>query len=208
MSDHPDSAQMDPAAGREQLDRTAMARLIDRQKDILEDLRQMASLLDAARSEIASLKPQEIGSNFLPSAADELDAIVEATEQATGQIMDSAEIIEAVVEKQGGEVAEQLTEAVTRIYEACSFQDITGQRITKVVRTLKSVEERVSEMLAALDLLSPDEEAALHAQTAARAGDPDEADLLNGPQLPDQAIRQDDVDALFGGPPREGGGDR
>ena len=35
---------------------------------------------------------------------------------------------------------------VTRIYEACSFQDITGQRIGKVVTALKAIEGRVQQV--------------------------------------------------------------
>ena len=43
--------------------------------------------------------------------------------------------------------AAKLQDAVTRIYEACSFQDITGQRITKVVTTLKVIEEKVAHII-------------------------------------------------------------
>ena len=37
--------------------------------------------------------------------------------------------------------ASALMDAVTKIYEASAFQDITGQRITKVVRMLQSLEK-------------------------------------------------------------------
>ncbi len=40
-----------------------------------------------------------------------------------------------------------LQDATTRIYEACSFQDITGQRITKVVATLKTIERKVAHII-------------------------------------------------------------
>ena len=38
---------------------------------------------------------------------------------------------------------ESINDACMRIFEACSFQDITGQRITKVVSTLTYIEERL-----------------------------------------------------------------
>ena len=47
-----------------------------------------------------------------------------------------------------GEPATKLQDATTRIYEACSFQDITGQRITKVVTTLKTIEAKVAQIVA------------------------------------------------------------
>ena len=47
-----------------------------------------------------------------------------------------------------GEPAAKLQDATTRIYEACSFQDITGQRITKVVAALKAIEAKVAQIVA------------------------------------------------------------
>ena len=44
--------------------------------------------------------------------------------------------------------AARLQDATTRIYEACGFQDITGQRITKVVATLKAIERKVAQIVA------------------------------------------------------------
>ena len=82
------------------------------------------------------------------------------------------------------------------IMEACSFQDITGQRITKIVRSMKFVEERVDKMVqlwgraeienlaSSLDLSSEEDER-------------DKRLNLSGPQMPDEAISQDDIDALF-----------
>jgi chemotaxis protein CheZ len=101
---------------------------------------------------------------------------------------------------------------VTSIYEACSFQDITGQRITKVVRMLKSIETRVDALVAAFDPegrgAAGGEQAEESLQQAgnhgrrrvAAKGDAvgDEA-LLNGPQGEENAMGQDDIDALLRG---------
>lgn len=159
------------------------------------ELESLAQYIHAARDEIAQLRPDEIQRHYIPSATDELDAIVAATEEATNQILDAAELIEGV----GGEVPEaasaRLAEATTKIYEACNFQDITGQRITKVVGTLKSIEQKVDDLVRAFQ---PEAEAATPAADGKAAqGGPSDEDLLNGPQLPDSAASQADVDALL-----------
>jgi chemotaxis protein CheZ len=152
-----------------------------------------------AKTEIAALRPDEIQDKHLPTAADELDAIVGATEQATHVILDSVEKIEGVTGTLSGEPKDVLANAVTNIYEACNFQDITGQRINKVVRTLKQIEDKVAGLVKAFG--DEIDRAASLAQAAAPApgadADPDKL-LLNGPQLPGNANSQADIDALFG----------
>ena len=81
-----------------------------------------------------------------------------------------------------------LQDATTRIYEACSFQDITGQRITKVVATLKTIDAKVAQIVAAFSGRSID--------VAVPEPEPVGA-LLNGPQLPGQAMDQSDIDKLL-----------
>ncbi len=152
-----------------------------------------------AKTEIAALRPDEIQDKHLPSAADELDAIVGATEQATHVILDSVEKIERVTGSLSGEPKDVIGNAVISIYEACNFQDITGQRINKVVRTLKQIEDKVAGLVKAFG--DEIERAASLAHAAAPAlatnADPDKL-LLNGPQLPGNANSQADIDALFG----------
>ena len=163
----------------------------------------MAEIIHSAKAEIAALRPDEIQQTHLPAATDELDAIVGATEEATGVILDAVEKIEAIAPQAPPEVAQELSNMVTRIYEACNFQDITGQRITKVVRTLKHIEAKVAGLVMAFgdemaraNAAGPAAEA--KAEAPATSGTVDEKDLLNGPQLPSNATSQADIDALFG----------
>ncbi len=79
---------------------------------------------------------------------------------------------------------------MTRIYEACSFQDITGQRITKVVTTLKVIEEKVAHIISTFGPNIPP-----MAKTGTHVAS--DADLLNGPQLPANAMDQSDIDKLL-----------
>lgn len=85
---------------------------------------------------------------------------------------------------------------MTEIFEASNFQDITGQRITKVVSTLKVIEEKINALVTILG----DEvqrAAATDQPNAANDGAPGDEDLLNGPQLPSNAIDQDEIDKLL-----------
>ena len=82
------------------------------------------------------------------------------------------------------------------LYEACNFQDLTGQRITKIVGVLKFVEERLDRMIGVWGGLDAFKELAGE-QRHERA--PGERALLNGPRLADDVghVTQDDIDALF-----------
>lgn len=174
------------------------------------EVEDLARYIQSAKAEIAALNPADIREEFLPTAADELDAIVQSTEAATGEIMDATEAIEDLVARLPEDVAASVRAATTRIYEACSFQDITGQRVTKVVRTLKSIEDRVDGLVRAFDpqrhglsLDSAQGRPPAAAQGADRrsvaaVGDrPEDAALLNGPQGEGEGIKQDDIDALL-----------
>jgi len=166
------------------------------------DIEALAKYINTARAEIAELRPDDINSEHLPAATDELTAIVGSTEQATHQIFEAVEMIESLAEQMPPEVAEKVSTAITSVYEACGFQDITGQRITKVVTALQKVESKVDALLNAFGddvkregaAKAPEKRDKTPSGAPAR---PDE-DLLNGPQLPENAISQDDIDALFG----------
>ncbi|MBV8168305.1 MAG: protein phosphatase CheZ [Alphaproteobacteria bacterium] len=162
------------------------------------ELEQLGRFIQNARAEIAAVKPQEINAEAIPSATDELDAVVGATEEATGTILDACEQLEKASAGLPPEAAEAITNAVTAIYEACNFQDVTGQRITKVVKTLKHIEDRVSAMLRAFgDEFAKHQQPAAPAAAAATPAKPTDADLLNGPQLPDDAKKQAEIDAIL-----------
>ncbi len=160
---------------------------------VYQELDELASYIHNARAEIVALCPDDIREEHLPAAADQLDAIVSATEEATGTILDAAEKIEA---EAGKHDIPEITEQVVRIFEACSFQDLTGQRISKVVSALKHIEDRLDRMVEVFG----DEvrKARKDASRATKKVDPnDEESLLNGPQLPGEANRQDEIDALL-----------
>ncbi len=156
------------------------------------ELEALAQFIQNAKAEIAAVNPHQIRSQDIPTATDELDAVVGATETATGTILDTCEALERIAAAAGGKVAEEITTHVTHIYEACNFQDITGQRINKVVKTLKHIEARIEAMLGAFGAIAPDT-----MPVPSSSGPKADKDLLNGPQLPDEAKRQAEIDAIL-----------
>ena len=169
---------------------------------VRDDLEDLASYIRETKCEIMNLSPEEISEEHLSSASIELDAIVNATEKATNTIMEATEQIEAVGDEVGGEVAERILNATTQIYEACGFQDITGQRISKVVSAMQEIENKVDDLIG---VFGDGDEQAREERRSARDKLRDEkrqeaiaeGELLEGPQLPETAVSQDDIDSLF-----------
>ncbi|MGD0431762.1 MAG: protein phosphatase CheZ [Acetobacteraceae bacterium] len=160
---------------------------------LLGEIESLGRTIAAAKEEIAALKVDDIRDRDIPFATDELDAIVQHTAVATNAILESCEMLDEVAVAVSGDTAVRLQDAVTKIYEACSFQDITGQRITKVVTTLKAIESKVAQIILKFGVKSEPGEACDPA-TAVISGT---VELLNGPQLPSNAMDQSDIDKLL-----------
>lgn len=156
--------------------------------DLHGELLALKDMLDDLHSQLGQMGTGEISEKFIPTATDELSAIVDATEQATESIMLACENIQALVSTRPEDLSQKVEEQITKIFEACTFQDITGQRITKIVKTLQQINERVSNLTKSFD----GEDDASSASGAAH-----EVSLLNGPALPQNAISQEDIDKLL-----------
>lgn len=163
---------------------------------IYHEVQSLAEYIEATKAEVAQICPSEIKEEHLQIANNELDAIIAHTEEATGAILDSCETMEKLVEGLDEKSADILNEAITKIYEACNFQDITGQRITRVIQALTDIEEKVAALIGAFG-----ESGQISARPSAEKPKEkkveSEEDLLNGPQLPDNATSQEDIDKLL-----------
>ena len=149
------------------------------------EFKDLSDYLANARVEIAKLAPGDLEKVRIPRAGQELAAIVQATEEATNTIMEAAEeILSDNVEK------EAIEAACMRIFEACSFQDITGQRISKVVATLEHVEHRIIELKDVFEVEDGD-------QVAPIAEKKDGEVVLDGPALEGEGLEQSEIDALL-----------
>lgn len=162
----------------------------------------IAARITLTKQEIAALKHPLAKDDKLHSASMELSAVVKATEEATTAIMQVAEHLDEITREVTSLVTDsyaisrlnEMSEQITKLYEACSFQDLTGQRITKVVKTIDYIEERVETMQVIwgkkdLEKLPIPEEDGI----VKKDGDLE----LHGPQAAGQAISQDDIDKLF-----------
>lgn len=163
------------------------------------EIEALSRYIESAKTEIAELRPQDIRDQHLPTATDELEAIVGATERATNQILEAVETIENVAGRIDDDNSGKITEAVTKVYEACNFQDITGQRITKVVKALQQIENKVDALLDAFGEEVARERAKRKEQKQSEPVSQEEADkaLMNGPSSPEEAVSQEDIDALL-----------
>jgi chemotaxis protein CheZ len=79
----------------------------------------------------------------------ELEAVVLATEEAANRIMAAAEAIETWVQEGQSNPAAlaSVPDKIAAIFEACSFQDLTGQRIRRAIEHLQGVETMLDSLI-------------------------------------------------------------
>ncbi|WP_321341030.1 protein phosphatase CheZ [uncultured Cohaesibacter sp.] len=168
------------------------------------DLTDMANAIERTKTEIAQIKHEDNqGSERFERATVELDAIVSQTESATGDILGAAEKIQEfawTLREMGADSdkCDELDMEATNIYMACSFQDLTGQRIRKIVDAMRYVESRINSMIDIWGFESEGIEVDQHDHR--RHDQRPDAHLLNGPALEGEGVGQDDVDNLFSAP--------
>lgn len=176
------------------------------------ELGELARYINDAKKELQDFQPNTLSEEKLPDASDQLAAIVSTTEEATRKIMDSCDEINATHERVRdrllslepaldpdvmASIEDSLMEAQNssmQIYEACTFQDLTGQRIQKIVETLKEVERQVLRMVIVFGLNG---ENAKDIDADKKKELQSDADLLNGPQLPGNSLEQGDIDDIL-----------
>ena len=130
----------------------------------------------------------------LSRIAGELLAVTSGTEQATQTILAAAEQIDQLANNLSAALqgrieqgpAQDIRDLVLRIFEACNFQDLIGQRVNKVMTTMNFVEEHVTSVL--------DEIKNMSARPAVEG-----AQFLHGPRLDGDSghASQLDIDAIF-----------
>jgi len=162
---------------------------------VTSELKSLLEYIGAAKSELIGMQPNSLSQQDIPDASDQLTAIVSATEGAASSIMDAADNIGAIAEELDGEVGMKLETISTELFQASSFQDITGQRVTKVAKTLDELEKRLSSLAIAIgdNYVAPIEELNVDEQGVAVNSN----DLLNGPQLAGEGNSQDEIDAIL-----------
>lgn len=172
---------------------TVGGHLSEQDARLLAEVEELGRTIAEAKAEIAALRVDDVTTSQIPSATDELDAVVAHTAAATDAILEACETLDQAAAGMDGPQADALQATTMRIYEACSFQDITGQRITKVVSTLKAIEAKVAHIISTFG----DNRHVRGARAPERAPANAEAALLNGPQLPAAAMDQAEIDRML-----------
>ena len=159
--------------------------------------------INRTKQEIAVLHGKSFSGDEMSKVTGELGAVVGGTEEATQQILEAAEAIDQAASALGkpmspdqqAMLSEEIQDRVVGIFEACNFQDLTGQRISKVMATMKFIEHHITVMM---DIWGGVDAIKQHAPAIidTRVGD---ARLLNGPKALDDEghASQDDIDAMF-----------
>lgn len=153
----------------------------------------IAAYIARTRDEIAQLRPNDIKERRIPVAGAELEAVVGDTERATESIMSEAEAVMALSAADPAAYKTEVDAAMTRVIEACAFQDLAGQRVSKVVTSLRHIEQRVARFAATMGVHDAEATGEERAETDRRR-----QLHLNGPAMGGPETGQDDVDALMG----------
>jgi chemotaxis protein CheZ len=198
----------DPAEQRQIIDELRTLRTLAEQHDsaadgmhsLKQELAKIQETIARNKRELAAL----IGDGKerrMARAADELRASVDGMDDATQKILKSVEVIDdsaralTAAQKTDYErrLAQDIQDHVVQIYEACNFQDITGQRIGNVIGTMTMVEDQVAAMLDRCNAISGRNDAPAEVMPAPARG------LLNGPKLDDDPghASQRDIDEMF-----------
>jgi chemotaxis protein CheZ len=161
---------------------------------VYRELHSIANYIENMKQEIGVFQANDLKESQIPAAGIELDAVVRSTETATNTIMECAEKLLAADHGTLDDYKSFVTDQVMIIFEACSFQDITGQRVSKVVETLQMIESRVGRFAQAVK--TKDISGTL--SEAEQAREKRKAELiLNGPQLEGKGMNQSRIDDLL-----------
>jgi chemotaxis protein CheZ len=162
-------------------------------RDLHEEVCYVANYIKQARAEISNLRPNTLSGDQIPGAGAELHAVVQHTADATHAIMGAAEAVMGAPSNDSAAYQAFVNAKMVDIFEACTFQDITGQRIRKVVDTLDHIEARLERFAS---IMGVEDAAVEETQDERRRRE----NILNGPALNGPEVGQDVIDTLFDDP--------
>lgn len=168
-------------------------------KALLKELEAIAQKFSTATKEAHALAPAHEQGGDISTATAELEAAIHTMEEAANAILDAVELVQNAVDESPLAKDQKVNDALMEIITACNFQDLSGQRIRKVASILEFVEPRTGRLIAILTggempdtpAPAPQKKKRIHKDGF------DETALLNGPQSGEDALSQEDIDALF-----------
>jgi chemotaxis protein CheZ len=184
-------------------DTLPLASVIVKEAGLKSELGPTHHAVQRTKQEIATLVLTSFTNPEMGGVSQQLNAVVGGTETATHRILQAGEEIEEAAKTlaaanknvQNEHLARDILDQVTHIFEACNFQDLAGQRITKVAATLTFIEEHILRLIEIWGGL----EQLVDVQPAAKAEVKKYPKLVNGPSLEGDkgCVSQKDIDAMF-----------
>lgn len=164
------------------------------QENLNATLHELHQAISDMRQDLSDLYPEAIRDEHIPSATDELDAVIKMTESATNDILNSCDNLQKLASSAvSEEMSKKIVDEATAIIQACTFQDITGQRVVKTIKMLRKIDAKTSELLQLLQKRFADWPPIERQKDTKEK----EVNLMEGPQLPGMGISQDDIDRLL-----------
>lgn len=165
------------------------------------EIHALSFAIQQTKEEIAALYNSADTVNRMSVLQDDLQGVVGATEEATTKILDAVEKMDVAAQNIKGasedpyvhQMTDEIGENVTMVLEASNFQDLTGQRLIKVVNTLTFIEERINKII---DIWGQ-EDIAAYASVELPKGEDDLEIMIDKKAANVEKINQDDIDKLF-----------
>jgi chemotaxis regulatin CheY-phosphate phosphatase CheZ len=160
---------------------------------------ELVERLDLTRDYVAGITPAQGQEDQIQTTTGELRAVISATEQATETILETAENLQVLLDENADRLGVELYEImgahVIDLMTACSFQDITGQRIAASMHTLLHLDVELRRLVELWDI----EEGRATAEIIRNHPGDEREDkhLLHGPQHEGAGMSQDDIDLML-----------
>jgi chemotaxis protein CheZ len=169
-----------------------LVRSLDR--SMHQELREILLAIESLRTELSRVDANDIFAKRIPEMGRELGAIVKATEVATDTIMNVAEQVLSADKSDPEKYHAEVEQHMMAIFEACSFQDLTGQRVTKIIHTMEVIEDRIEVLCKMIENnniapISTGEPSAQEKRNREK--------LVSGPAHEGEGVSQSDIDAMF-----------
>jgi hypothetical protein len=118
-------------------------------------LQEMRAAIDTARRDMAEIKPRE--TERFANAEDDAAAVATAAERATLDILAAVERLQDIADtlRNGGadgDLCDEIETHARGIFMASAFQDMTGQRIARLVGALTELDQRIAAILSRGDV--------------------------------------------------------
>lgn len=155
--------------------------------ELYKEVLKIKEKLKQASVDMESLVPNKIAEEDIPIVTAELSEVTKAAENATNIIIDAAENIMAITSKiKEMEIVDTINTHATKILEACNFQDISGQRVSKVLKIFDDIDRLTNNLIHSFDIKDDPE-----------VRKAKEKSLVNGPQLTKDKPSQEEIDDIF-----------